>query len=1047
MQRWLFSSFVIGFTLLGRVFAAPPAIHPVAPLEPQNTIFFEQNIRPLLAEKCYACHSAKTSLPQGGLRLDTRAGWMRGGANGAVIAPGDADKSRLIQAVRHQPGIAAMPPTGKLSDKEIALLTEWVKRGAPDPRAGGKPSGAVVSGEKSSASSIAPGGMDIAQGRKHWAFQPLKQTSAPVPNVKNAGWCRNPIDRFVLSKLEQNHIAPNPQADKRVLIRRAYFDVIGLPPTPQEVEAFVSDTNPNAYEQMADRLLANPHYGERWGRHWLDLARFAESHGYEQDYDRPYAYHYRDFVIRALNQDMPYNQFVQWQLAGDEIAPDNPLALMATGFLGAGTHATQITKNQVEKERYDELDDMTATTGVAMLGLTVGCARCHNHKYDPIPNQDYYRLLSTFTTTVRSDMDVDLDPAGYKQAKAKFDAEHAPLPSELSRYEREQLPSKLEAWIATPASKSLPAEWLLPEMVRATSAGGATFTPQPDGSLLATGKNSDFDTYTFVVRANLKHITGLRLEGLADPSLPVKGPGRAPNGNFALSSLRVFATSADTTAAPVEIKLHSPRATFEQKNLPIAAVIEPDSRLAWAVDPQFGKDHAAAFTFDTPIDLANNATLTITLKFQNNVGHNIGRPRLSLSTVAEPLALNAPMRSAQVDSALAALNAGQTIDAPTHTALLAWYRTRDAGWRERDNTLQTHLALAPKPNIVKMMVCSEGVAAIRTHTQGGDFLEQTYFLKRGDPNQKQGVATQSFLQVLMRDGQDEKHWQTSPPAGWHTSYRRRALADWMTDVDNGAGGLLARVIVNRLWQHHFGRGIVSTPSDFGTQGDKPTHPELLDWLANELIRNNWQLKPLHKLMLCSAAYQQASLSNPQKQKLDPDNKLVWKHPRQRMEAEIVRDNMLAVSGLLDTTMFGPGTLDEGMTRRSLYFTIKRSRLIPTLRLFDGPDSLQSIGARQVTTVAPQALMLMNSPNARRYAVQLAKRAAPNEQTPRADAVRAAYLLALSRSPTPSESTDSLAFLEQQTASYQTQGQNNAPQLALTDFCQALFGLNEFVYVE
>ena len=1041
MQRWLFPSFIIGLSIFGRVLAAPPAINLNTSLDSQNRTFFEQNIRPLLAEKCYACHSAKISPAQGGLRLDTRVGWMQGSANGMVVMPGEPDKSRLVQAIRHQPGIAAMPPTGKLLDREIALLAEWVKRGAPDPRADVKPLGANVLGGKPAA----PSGMDIAQGRKHWAFQPLRRT--PAPNVQNAAWCRNPIDRFVLSKLEQNRLAPNPQAEKRVLIRRAYFDVIGLPPTPQEVEAFVRDTAPNAYEQMIDRLLASSHYGERWGRHWLDLARFAESHGYEQDYDRPHAYHYRDFVIKAFNQDMPFNQFIQWQLAGDEIAPNDPLALMATGFLGAGTHATQITKNQVEKERYDELDDMTATTGVAMLGLTVGCARCHNHKYDPIPNQDYYRLLSTFTTTVRSDMDVDIDPEGYKRAKSNFDAQHAPLTAELARYEREDLPAKLEAWIKTPASKSLPAEWLLPKMVSATSAGGAMFTPQPDGSLLATGKNSDFDTYTFVMRAGLKHITGLRLEALADASLPVKGPGRAPNGNFALSSLRVTATSADKAAAPVEIKLHSPRATFEQKNLPISAVIEPDSRLAWAVDPQFGKDHAAAFAFDTPIDCVGSTALTVTLKFQNNVGHNIGRPRLSLSTAAEPLALNAPIRAAQVDSALAMLNAGQALNAQDRTAFLSWYRTQDRDWLARNKAVQEHFALAPKPNIAKVMVCSEGVAAIRTHTQGGDFLEQTYFLKRGDPNQKQGIATQSFLQVLMRDGQDEKRWQTTPPMGWHTSYRRRALADWITDTQGGAGGLLARVIVNRLWQHHFGRGIVSTPSDFGTQGDRPTHPELLDWLATELIKNNWQLKPLHKLMLCSASYRQSSLSDPQKQKLDPDNKWVWRHPRQRMEAEIVRDNMLSVSGLLDAAMFGPGTLDEGMTRRSIYFTIKRSRLIPTLRLFDGPDSLQSIGARQVTTVAPQALMLMNSPNARQYATQFAKRAAPNAQTPRAESVRAAYLLALSRAPSPLELTDALAFLEQQTASYQTQGQNNAAQLALTDFCQALFGLNEFVYVE
>ncbi len=984
----------------------------------------------------------KRTTPQGGLRLDTRAGWMQGGANGAVIVPGEPEKSRLLQAVQHKPGVAAMPPTGKLSEKEIALLAEWVKRGAPDPRAGDKAANGKTPGANPPA---AASGMDLTAGRRHWAFQPLKRT--PAPSVKNSGWCRNPIDRFVLSKLETTGIAPNSQADKRTLIRRAYFDVIGLPPTPEEVQAFVGDTTPDAYERMVDRLLASPHYGERWGRHWLDLARFAESHGYEQDYDRPYAYHYRDFVIKALNADMPYNQFVQWQLAGDEIAPENPLALMATGFLGAGTHATQITKNQVEKERYDELDDMTATTGVAMLGLTVGCARCHNHKYDPIPNQDYYRLLSTFTTTVRSDMDVDMDPEGYKQAKTKFDQEHAPLAADLTRYEREQLPQKLEAWIKSPASKNLPIAWHLPETVSANSAGGAAFVPQPDGSLLATGKNPDFDTYTIVVRAGLKHITGFRLEALADPSLVKGGPGRAPNGNFALTDLRVTAKPSDGNAAATEVKLRLPRATFEQKGLPITATIDADPKSAWAIDPQFGKDHAAAFVFDAPIDFSGGALLTFTLKFENNTGHNIGRLRLSLADGETPLALNAPVRPSQADSALTALHAGQTIGEQDRAALLAWYRTQDAGWQARNKAVQEHLAFVPKPRIEKVMVCSEGVTAIRTHTQGGDFLEQTYFLKRGDPNQKQGIATQSFLQVLMRDGVDEKRWQTAPPQGWHTSYRRRSLASWMTDVDNGAGGLLARVIVNRLWQHHFGRGIVSTPSDFGTQGDKPTHPELLDWLASELIRNNWQLKPLHKLMLCSAAYRQSSLPDPKKLKLDPDNKLVWRHPRQRMEAEIVRDNMLSVAGLLDASLFGPGTLDEGMTRRSIYFTIKRSRLIPTLRLFDGPDSLQSIGARQVTTVAPQALMLMNSPNVRRYAMQFANRAAPTEQTPPAEAVRAAYLLALSRAPSNVELTDALTFLQQQAASYQAQGQNNASQLALTDFCQTLFGLNEFVYVE
>ena len=1029
MPRALFPVIVFTLGLIGKVLAVPPP-------DPQNVMFFEQNIRPLLAQRCYGCHGGKSGAAQGGLRLDTRAGWMQGGTNGAVVVPGDPDKSRLIKAVLGKPGISAMPPGGKLPDKETALLVEWVKRGAPDPRDGSVP---AAHGKT----------IDIAQGRKHWAFQPLKRTSPPTP-TPSAAWMRGSIDRFLLAKMEAKALAPNPQADKRTLIRRAYLDMIGLPPAPSEVDAFLNDKSPNAWGKIVEDLLASPHYGERWGRHWLDLARFAESHGYEQDYDRPYAYFYRDFVIKALNQDMPYNQFVRWQLAGDEIAPDNPLALMATGFLGAGTHATQITKNQVEKERYDELDDMTATTGVAMLGLTVGCARCHNHKYDPIPNQDYYRLLSTFTTTVRSDMDVNMDPIGYRQAKAKWQTEHAPIEAELARFEREQLPPNLQAWIASPVRHTLPAAWSLPEIVSVKSSGGATFTPQPDGSFLVTGKNPDFDTYTLVTRTSLKRITGIRLEALADPSLVGGGPGRAPNGNFALTAVRVVAAPAGNPTATVPVKLLHARATFEQKGLPISSVTDDSPKSAWAVDPQFGKNHAASFELERPVGFEGGTLVTCTLKFENNTGHNIGRPRLSL-TDAEPkdmLGLTDPARPAGVTRILAALDAGQTPLTETDLQTLSgWYRTIDPQWQTLNRRVKDHLAAAPQPQMQKMLVCSEGVTAIRTHTQGGDYLDQTYFLKRGDPTQKNGVATQSFLQVLMRVPEGEKHWQTPPPSGWRTSYRRRALANWITDVDNGAGALLARVIVNRLWQHHFGRGLVATPSDFGTQGAPPTHPELLDWLASELIRNNWQLKPLHKLMLCSAAYRQTSLPNPRKSKLDPDNKLGSRHIRQRMEAEILRDSLLDVSGLLDTTMYGPGTLDEGMKRRSVYFTIKRSRLIPSLRLFDAPDALQSIGMRQTTTVAPQALMLLNNGNVRGYASKLAQRVISTEQTPRAEAVRSAYLLALSRPPTAQETGDALAFLAQQTASYQTSKQDNAAHLALADFCQALMSSNEFVYVE
>ena len=517
---------ILPLVLLAAVGASPAIAAP----DSDGLAFFEQKIRPLLVENCYRCHSETAKAALGGLRLDTKAALLRGGTRGAALTPGQPGSSLLIRAVRYQNPTLKMPPDRRLSEAQIALLTEWIARGAPDPRIGGTPAGPPKRV------------IDIAAGRKHWAFLPLRKTA--LPHVRNAAWARTPVDRFVLARLEASGLRPNPATDRRTLIRRVSFDLIGLPPTLEEVKAFLGDASPNAYEKLVDRLLANPHFGERWGRHWLDLARFAESHGYEQDYDRPKAYQYRDFVIRAFNQDLPYDKFVRWQLAGDEFEPDNPMALLATGFLAAGTHATQITKSQVEKERYDELDDMLSTTSATFLGLTVGCARCHDHKYDPIPTRDYYRMLSTFTKTVRSDYDVDFDPAGYRKAREAFDAAHKPLTLALADYERETLPIHARDWLKQHAGQPLSSAWHVLTMDRLVSSGGAAFAPMPDGSYLAGGKNPDVDTYTLSTTVRLKNITGIRLEALKDASMVGGGPGRAANGNFALTDLRV-------TAAPV----------------------------------------------------------------------------------------------------------------------------------------------------------------------------------------------------------------------------------------------------------------------------------------------------------------------------------------------------------------------------------------------------------------------------------------------------------------------------------------------------------------
>jgi hypothetical protein len=708
---------------------------------------FKTKVRGILTKQCLDCHGGKKT--NGGFDLSDRKLLMDSSAVGK-----DAKSSPLYYLITHKKEPRMPHKADKLAAGDIDAIAEWLDLGSPydkpliEKTATAKPKTMVVTNED----------------RKFWSFQPLKK--AVPPQLKDEKWVRTPIDRFVLAKLVEKGLQPNPPAEPRTLIRRIYFDLIGLPPSPEEVDAFEKSAlrNPqSALEELVDRLLMSPHYGERWARHWMDVARFAESHGYEQDYDRKFAYHYRDFLIKAFNADMPFDQFVRWQIAGDELAPDDPLALTATGFLGAGAFPTQLTEAEFESARYDELDDMASTTSVAFLGLTIGCARCHDHKYDPLPSRDYYRLVANFTTTIRSEIDLEID----------------------------------------------------------------------------------------------------------------KG--------------------------------------------------------------------------------------------------------------AKP---------------------------------------------------------------VKAQVSSEGFQPTKHHADDRGFphyYPQTHFLTRGDPGQKQGVAAPGFLQVLMRNEKDEAAWQAKAPDGWkRTSFRRAGLANWLTDIDNGAGHLTARVIVNRLWQHHFGRGIVSTPSDFGFQGERPTHPELLDWLAVDLIQNGWQLKRLHKLMILSSVYLQSSQFDESRAKIDRENQYWWRWQPRRLEAEPIRDSMLAISGQLDPTMYGPGTLDPNMKRRSVYFSIKRSQLIPMMMLFDWPEHLVSIGQRASTTVAPQALAFMNGPQTRQYAERLAQRLAGQN---RDEAIKKAYLLAYARSPGEREAKLSAAFIDKQASGYRNKGKPNAENQAMVDFCQALFSMNEFVYVE
>lgn len=1042
MMHWRSSLAAIGLMAIALV-AKGGAAEPV-PVDHGEQMsasmeLFKSHVREILSQQCLHCHGGEET--HGEFDLSTREGLLKGGALGPAAVAGKPDESILLAVLRHEREPHMPQDADKLADEDIQRIADWVAAGA----AYDKP--LVDAAADLIEKQVRP------EDREFWSFRPLATPAAP--QVDDTGWARTPIDQFVWARLAEKGLKPNGLAERRRLIRRAYLDLLGIPPTPEEVSRFLADTADDAYARLIDELLASPHYGERWGRHWLDLARFAESHGYEQDYDRPTAYHYRDFVIRALNEDMPYDQFVRWQVAGDEFAPQENMALMATGFLGAGTHATQITANQVEKERYDELDDMAATVGTAFLGLTIGCARCHDHKFDPIPQGDYYRLLSTFTTTVRSDVELDFKPEETRAKREAHQREHEPLVAALAAYEREQLPGKLAAWLASDVKEVAPT-WLLLDAASMASSGGVEFEKLADQSLLVKGNNADSDVYTITAVVGPGRVTAIRLEALADESLPKKGPGRAENGNFALSDFQLWAAPEGTPAPGAPVKLVNPKVTFEQAGLPIAAAIDDDKKSAWAVDGQIGKNQAASFALETPLQSDGRTTFTFVLKFENNKEHNLGRLRLATSGVTDREAGKPDDTAKREDeapqAAVEAVNAALAVTAAERTAeqqaaLARWHREHDADWQQLAQAVDEHALLEPKPELTKVMICTEGLPAIRFHTQGGDYFEETYYLKRGDLNQKLAVAQQGFLQVLMLTPDSLEPWRTPKPEGARTSYRRAALANWLTDKNAGAGNLLARVIVNRLWQHHFGRGIVATPSDFGASGERPTHPELLDYLAADLVRGGWRLKRLHKLMMTSAAYMQTSETDDARAAIDPDNALLWHHRRQRLEAEAIRDSMLAASGQLDPTMYGPGSLDESHKRRSIYFTIKRSQLIASMMLFDGPDSLQGLGERATTIVAPQALSMLNNPQVVAYASALAERLQQAELATVEDRVNLGYEITLARPADEIERRDTAEFIRAATETYKAAGSEHPERQALADFCQVLFGLNEFISID
>jgi mono/diheme cytochrome c family protein len=940
-----------------------------APGSPARAADVAQQARRLLAKKCFVCHGPDRNsedAKETDLRLDLRNVALEYEA----IVPGDAAASELMARITSQDPDSQMPPPGHgkpLSKDEVNVLSRWIQAGAVY--------------------------------ESHWSFRELQET--PVPERTDARPSGNPIDAFIWKRLRKNGLKPSQSADKRTLVRRVYADAIGMPPSPEEFKRYMNDPADDAYEQLIDRVLENQHFGERWARHWLDVARFAESGGFELDGMRPNAYQFRDFVIKAFNDDLPYNQFVQWQIAGDEFAPDNIEALKATGFLGCGVRNAVITKNQVEKERYDELDDILSTTMTAMLGLSVGCARCHDHKYDPITSNDYYRLLSTFTTTVRAEIVVTQPSAEVAEALEVFERDHQKLVARLGDYEKE---SRNSESYTNPVSEYLPlvlSPWQSTGPVKTTGyiAGHNSVFPLER----TPGSKPDPDA-TWRPRPELANGTSHRIS----QSNSVFFFHRTVTAESATPTVLSFGAD-DTVKAWLNGKLIADRI--------VAGAVMPDQALANVTLPE-GEHHLLVKVVNGP----GIGGFYFKVKQQ-------GLPEEIQGIAKTPVAGRSPQQAEK---------------------LLKWSRRFDPQWQRLSAEIASHLTQKPDNPQKTVFVSTEGRKGFRPgvyNVQGPEFYNRTYILNRGNPNSKRELATQSFLQILMQHEDKESHWIENPPPDSKSSYRRKSLANWITDTKHGAGSLLARVIVNRLWQHHFGRGLVATINDFGTQGALPNHPQLLEWLAGELVRNNWSLKHVHRLIMTSETFQQESAFSAAAGKIDPDNKLLWRYAPRRLEAEAVRDSILAVSGGLERTMFGSGTLDPRQKRRSIYFTVKRSLLNPMLNLYDAPETLTSTGRRNSTTTAPQALLLINSPYIRELAQAFAARISQQPEDDLSTIVTNAFRLALNREPSKGELRAAIQFIKAQQKDYEQSNSSKTKLAALADFAQAMFSLNEFIYVD
>jgi hypothetical protein len=811
--------------------AQPAALPPAA----TKRIDFKADVYPILKTSCFSCHSG--SAPASGYRLDQH-GEILGSDNGEpLVVPGRSADSRLIQLVAGQVKGKVMPLKGeRLTAEQIGILRAWIDQGA-------KWDEKLLPTE-----SIAP---------KHWAFKPPQRPA--VPKVRNAGWVKTPIDAFIAAAHETNGLKPAPEAPERTLIRRLYLDLLGFPPTPEEVEAFEKDTRADAYAKLVDRLLASPHYGERWGRHWLDLARWAESEGYESNHPRPYAWRYRDYVVASFNRDKPYDQFLREQLAGDELDSYSDEHLIATGFLAAA----RLSSNEEDKaiQRNDVLVDVANATSSVFLGLTMACAQCHSHKFDPLTHRDYYRFQGFFLKGQPGNF-VLKDPALWQQYEAAKPAEFDP-----AKKLYEAIVEGTRARLISQARKDLPADAL-----KALDTPPALRTPDQE-----------------------------KLARHADVKL-----------QFSINRVEANLVADDK---PLYTELKKKIEAMEKKM--------PDRPQTWA--------------FYSPV--------TATAKIE-------------------------------------------------HIPSKGFY---------------------PLPYDVKLM--AEARPAV---------------LRGGNVNDRGPVLDVGWPRLF-----------GPTPSATVEKKPRLTLANWLARPEHP---LTARVWVNRIWQYHFGKGLVATAGNFGTHGSKPTHPELLDWLATELTGNHWSTKHIHRQILLSSTYRQAALKDEANAKIDPDNKLLWRWQPRRLEAEAIRDSILFVAAELEHKLGGPSEPDEAKSnRRSLYTTQRRDQAPTSQQLFDGPNAATECLCKRHVSVTPvSALFLMNNPRYVALAEALARRVLKIEPKDPMRQAEIAMRIVIQRSPTAQEREAITRFYDKQEHGETKPGE---PPLAFRHLCQVLLNLNEFLIIE